>query len=216
MGEFAAKPYVAAIPARKEGRESNSHTIKTWQEAEHYYKGEQMAESMEKSPKSRTVVTAADTGQEYVTFTLNDEMYAFDALQVQEIIELSTVTKVPHLPDYLKGVINLRGTIIPVIDLKQKFGMKSGEYRKHTCIIVTEYSRGVMGLIVDSVSDILNIQPQSISNAPDFGTGINTEFIAGMARSGDTLVLLLDVDRVLTEEEASIVQLVAGDGEAGK
>ena len=156
---------------------------------------------------------AADTGQEYVTFTLNAEVYAFDALHVQEIIEYSSVTKVPHLPDYLKGVINLRGTIIPVVDLKQKFGMQCGEYKKHTCIIVTEYSRGVMGLIVDSVSDILNILPQCISSAPDFGTSINTEFIAGMAKSGDTLVLVLDVDRVLTAEEASILQQVAGDGD---
>lgn len=172
-----------------------------------------MAENMEKASKKGAAQVVADTGQEYVTFTLNDEMYAFDALQVQEIIEYSGVTKVPHLPDYLKGVINLRGTIIPVVDLKQKFGMQTGEYKKHTCIIVTEYSRGVMGLIVDSVSDILNILPQSISDAPDFGTSINTEFIAGMAKSGDTLVLVLDVDRVLTTEEASIVQQVAGDSD---
>jgi purine-binding chemotaxis protein CheW len=173
-----------------------------------------MAENMEKPQKRGAVQVVADTGQEYVTFTLNDEMYAFDALQVQEIIEYSSVTKVPHLPDYLKGVINLRGTIIPVVDLKEKFGMATtGEYKKHTCIIVTEYSRGVMGLIVDSVSDILNILPQSISDAPDFGTSINTEFIAGMAKAGDTLVLVLDVDRVLTAEEASMVQQVAGDGD---
>ena len=171
-----------------------------------------MAENMERSPK-RGTAQVVDTGQEYVTFTLNDEMYAFDALQVQEIIELATVTKVPHLPDYLKGVINLRGTIIPVVDLKQKFGMVCGEYKKHTCIIVTEYSRGVMGLIVDSVSDILNILPQSISDAPDFGTSINTEFISGMARAAETLVLILNVDRVLTEEEASLVQQTSGESE---
>ncbi|MBT0666674.1 chemotaxis protein CheW, partial [Geobacter pelophilus] len=168
-----------------------------------------MAELMEKSSQRAGAPAVADSGQEYVTFTLNDEIYAFDALQVQEIIELTSVTKVPHLPGYLKGVINLRGTIIPVIDLKLKFGMVSGEYKKHTCIIVTEYSRGVMGLIVDSVSDILNIHPQSISDAPNFGTSINTEFIAGMAKTGDSLVLVLDVDRVLTEEEATIVQQVA-------
>jgi purine-binding chemotaxis protein CheW len=172
-----------------------------------------MTDNIGNIPKGAVGSGATDTGQEYVTFTLNDEMYAFDALQVQEIIELSTVTKVPHLPDYLKGVINLRGTIIPVIDLKQKFGMKCGEYRKHTCIIVTEFSRGVMGLIVDSVSDILNILPQSISAAPDFGSSINTEFIAGMAKSGDTLVLVLDVDRVLTAEEAHMVQQLSGDTE---
>ena len=156
---------------------------------------------------------SADTGaagKEYVTFSLNAELYAFDALQVQEIIELTTVTKVPHLPGHLKGVINLRGTIIPVIDLKQKFGMEGhGQYRKHTCIIVTEFSAGVMGLIVDTVSDIMNIPALSISAAPDFGTRINTEFIAGMARTGDNLVLLLNVDKVLTDEESSVVAQVA-------
>lgn len=151
-----------------------------------------------------------DAGREYVTFSLNAELYAFDALQVQEIIELTTVTKVPHLPGHLKGVINLRGTIIPVIDLKQKFGMEGfGEYRKHTCIIVTEFSAGVMGLIVDTVSDIMNIAESNISPAPDFGTRINTEFIAGMARTGESLVLLLNVDKVLTDEESTMVAQVA-------
>jgi purine-binding chemotaxis protein CheW len=148
-------------------------------------------------------------GKELVTFSLNAELYAFDALQVQEIIELTTITKVPHLPGHLKGVINLRGTIIPVIDLKQKFGMEGyGDYRKHTCIIVTEFSAGVMGLIVDTVSDIMNIPASSISAPPDFGTRINTEFIAGMARSGDNLVLILNVDKVLTEEEHEVVTQV--------
>lgn len=150
-----------------------------------------------------------DAGREYVTFSLNAELYAFDALQVQEIIELTTVTKVPHLPGHLKGVINLRGTIIPVIDLKQKFGMEgAGEYRRHTCIIVTEFSAGVMGLIVDTVSDIMNIPAANISPPPDFGARINTEFIAGMAKTGDSLVLLLNVDRVLTDEESSVVSQV--------
>lgn len=154
----------------------------------------------------------ADTGEEYVTFTLNDELYAFGALNVQEIIELTTVTKVPHLPAYLKGVINLRGSIIPVVDLKQKFGMASGEYKKHTCIIVTEYCRGVMGLIVDTVSDIINMSPQDISSSPDFGTRVRTDFIAGMGKAGDSLVLVLDVDRVLSADEAAVLEELGGAG----
>lgn len=153
-----------------------------------------------------------DTGQEYVTFTLNDELYAFNALHVQEIIELTTVTKVPHLPGYLKGVINLRGTIIPVVDLKEKFGMSGGEYKKHTCIIVTEFSRGVMGLIVDTVSDILNMSNAEISAAPDFGSSINTEFISGMGKAGESLVLVLNVDKVLTEDESTLLEQVAESG----
>ena len=148
-------------------------------------------------------------GREYITFSLNEETYAFDVLHVQEIIELTSVTKVPHLPEYLKGVINLRGTIIPVIDLKQKFGMACGEYKKHTCIIVSEFSRGVMGLIVDTVSDILTMSPDTISESPEFGSSINTGFIAGMGRTADGLVLVLDVDKVLTADESLVVANVA-------
>lgn len=144
-------------------------------------------------------------GQEYVTFGLNDEEYAFDALNVREIIEFGNVTKVPHLPDFFKGVVNLRGTIIPVVDLKQKFGMESGNYQKHTCVIVTEFSKGVMGVIVDAVSDVMYLPDESISPTPSFGTKIRTDYIKGMGKVGDRLVLILDVDKVLTEEEASII-----------
>lgn len=142
-----------------------------------------------------------EENQEYVTFFLNNEVYAIDALSVQEIVELASITKIPHLPDFLKGVINLRGTIIPVVDLKMKFGMASEEYRKHTCIIVTEFSGGVMGLIVDAVSDVMNLSSDSISSTPNFGTKVNTDFIKGMGKSGENLVIVLDVDKVLSEAE---------------
>jgi purine-binding chemotaxis protein CheW len=168
-----------------------------------------MAETLVTEGKRRVLTGQQVEGREYVTFHLNEEVYAFEALRVQEIIELTNVTKVPHLPDYMKGVINLRGTIIPVVDLKQKFIMGSGDYKKHTCIIVTEFSGGVMGLIVDAVSDILNLDRESISATPSFGTRINTEFIAGMGRVGDNLVLVLDVDKVLTQEEATVAAQVS-------
>jgi purine-binding chemotaxis protein CheW len=144
-------------------------------------------------------------GQQYVTFNLNDEEYAIDAINVQEIIEMANITKIPHLPEFFKGVINLRGTIIPVVDLKQKFGMRSEGYQKHTCVIITEFSAGVMGVIVDAVSDVLYLSDESISSAPSFGTKIRTDFIKGMGKVGNRLVIILDVDKVLTEEEALIV-----------
>ncbi len=161
-----------------------------------------MTEATLVEEKRKALTEQIKAGQEYVTFHLNEEVYAFEALRVQEIIELSNITKVPHLPDYLKGVINLRGTIIPVVDLKAKFGMVTDEYKKHTCIIVTEFSGGVMGLIVDAVSDIINMPKESISEPPSFGEKINTEFIAGMGKVNDNLVLVLDVDKVLTADEA--------------
>ncbi len=143
--------------------------------------------------------------QQFVTFYLNEEAYAIEALSVQEIIELTNITKVPHLPGFLKGVINLRGTIVPVVDLKMKFGMHSEGYKKHTCVIVTEFTGGVMGLIVDAVSDVLAMSEETISEPPSFGARIKTEFIKGMGRFGDDLVIILDVDRVLTDEEVSIL-----------
>ncbi len=144
-------------------------------------------------------------GRQYVTFGLNNEEYAVDALNVQEIIEMASITHVPHLPGFFKGVINLRGTIIPVVDLKLKFGMASESYRKHTCVIVTEFSGGVMGIIVDSVSDVMHMPKESVSATPSFGSQIKTDFIKGMGKVSDSLVLILDINKVLTEEEASIV-----------
>jgi purine-binding chemotaxis protein CheW len=148
-------------------------------------------------------------GQQYVTFELNKEEYAVDAVNVREIIELSQTTKVPHLPEFFKGVINLRGTIIPVMDMKQKFGMDHGADQKHTCVIVTEFSGGVMGLVVDAVSDVLHMPQESISATPSFGTKVRTDFIKGMGRVGERLVIMLDIDRVLTEEEASLANEIA-------
>lgn len=143
-------------------------------------------------------------GGQHVAFYLNDEEYAVDALNVQEIIELSTITRIPHLPPFLLGVVNLRGSIIPVVDLKLKFGMRDGGSRRHTSVIVTEFSAGVMGLVVDSVSDVLRIPDDCLMPAPSFGAQIDTEFIKGLGRMGDRLVLVLDMNRVLTDEEKSI------------
>ena len=157
-----------------------------------------------------TLLTEAETAQgettqQYVTFSLNNEIYAIEVLKVKEIIELTYITRVPHLPHFLKGVINLRGTIIPVVDLKLKFGMKSTKYQKHTCIIITEFSQEVMGLIVDSVSDVVQLLPEEISEAPSFGLKIRTDFIKGMAKIGDTLVIVLDIERVLSDEGISLI-----------
>ncbi|MCX7794338.1 MAG: chemotaxis protein CheW [Thermodesulfovibrionales bacterium] len=147
-----------------------------------------------------------DTDQsQYVTFSLNDEVYGIDALSVQEIVELTSITRVPHLPDFMKGVINLRGTIIPVVDLKTKFNMKTGPYKKHTCIIVTEFKDSLMGLIVDDVFDVLSVPRSSIQTTPEFGAKIRTDFIRGLLRAGDKLIIILDINKVLSEEEKNII-----------
>lgn len=148
----------------------------------------------------------ATEGQQYVTFHLNEEFYAVNALNVQEIVELVNITKVPHLPPYFKGVINLRGTIIPVVDLKLKFDMACEEYRRHTCVIVTEFSGGVMGLIVDAVSDVLHLSAESITETPSFGSSIKTDYMKGMGRVNEALVIILDVERILSGDDLNVLK----------
>lgn len=140
-------------------------------------------------------------GRQYVTFVINEEEYALDSLHVREIIELSAITRVPHLPPFLKGVINLRGTIVPVMDLKVTLGMRSEAYEKRVCVIVTEYSKGVRGLIVDRVSDVVRLPDDSLSSPPSFGPRIQTDFIRAMGRIDNRLVLILDVEKICAEEE---------------
>lgn len=151
-------------------------------------------------------------GRQYVTFFLNDEAYAIDALAVQEIIELGAITKVPHLPDFFKGVINLRGTIIPVIDLKRKFAMSSDEYKRHTCVVVTEVETRIMGLIVDAVSDVLHIAEESVSDTPSFGARVDTAFMKGMAKVDTALVIILDINKILSETDTMALAELQGGG----
>lgn len=162
-----------------------------------------MSEPSVRMPEQESAVS----NRQYVTFLLNNERYAVEALHVQEIVELSGITRVPHLPDFLKGVINLRGTIIPVVDLKTKFGMASGEYQKHTCVIVTEFSGGVMGVIVDAVSDVLHLPETSVEAAPSFGPKIRTDFIAGLGKVADQLAIILNMEKVLSAEEAALLSV---------
>lgn len=149
-------------------------------------------------------------GEQYVTFELRNETYAMEASKVREIIELAQVTRVPNLPEFFKGVMNLRGAIIPVIDTKMKFGMAAEDYKKHTCIIVAEFRSGMSGLIVDAVSDVLYIAKGSIATAPSFGTTINADFVKGLCKVGEKLMIVLDIDRILTQEETSLIKENAG------
>jgi purine-binding chemotaxis protein CheW len=149
-------------------------------------------------------------GEQYVTFELSNETYAIEALKVREIIELAYVTRVPTLPEFFKGVINLRGTIIPVIDTKMKFGMGSDDYRRHTCVIITEFQNCLTGLIVDAVSDVLHISKGSISAASSFGTTIRADFLRGLGNIGGKLLIILDIDRVLTPEVPSYINEAGG------
>lgn len=151
----------------------------------------------------------------YLTFKLGAEGYGIGILKVQEIIGMMPVTHIPRMPEFVRGVINLRGKVIPVIDLRLKFGMESRENTDRTCIIVMQVLRGtaqiVMGIIVDEVSEVLDVRSDQLDESPSFGTDVDTEFILGMGKIGDKVIMLLDADRVLTDGEAELLVSQAGD-----
>lgn len=137
----------------------------------------------------------------YLTFKLAGEEYAIDILKVKEIIGLMPITDIPRMPGYVRGVINLRGKVIPVVDLRTKFGLMSTEDTDETCIIVVDVARNgkstQTGILVDTVSEVLDIAADQIEEAPSFGTAVNTDFIMGMGKIGESVKILLDVVKVL-------------------
>jgi purine-binding chemotaxis protein CheW len=141
----------------------------------------------------------------YLTFGLANEEFGIQVMRVREIMGVQEVTAVPHIPAYVKGVINLRGKVIPVVDLRQKFGMPEQEYTQRTCIVVVELeqdgARLLTGLIVDEVSEVLSLQGGEIEDAPDFGRGVATPYLLGMAKTKGKVKILLDINRVMTTQE---------------
>ncbi len=150
-------------------------------------------------------ISFATDGSQYLTFRLGEEEYGVEILKVQEIKGYSAITPIPNTPVYLKGVMNLRGTIVPVVDLRAKFTMAAAQYNQFTVIIVLTVGTKVMGLVVDAVSDVLNIPHTDIQATPDFGAQVDARFISGMAKAGEKLVVLLDIDKVLGGEELAAV-----------
>lgn len=146
------------------------------------------------------VETRAKPGK-YLTFALGPEEFGLEILKVREIIGYMDITAVPQTPEYIRGVINLRGQVIPVVDLRAKFAMQAEEKTSQTCIIVVETRRGEQtfntGIVVDRVRDVLDIAGDQIEDAPSFGTRVETNFILSMAKIGDSVKILLDIDRVL-------------------
>jgi len=162
---------------------------------------------------SDAVAQAADREGKYLTFSLAGEEYGIGILKIREIIGMMAITAVPETPAFVKGVINLRGKVIPVVDLRQRFGMPTMDYTERTCIIVVEIAGSAgtvsMGVVVDSVSEVLNIKGEDIADPPSFGTNFNTDCILGMARMGKGVKLLLDIDRVLNSEELVLLKEAA-------
>lgn len=145
--------------------------------------------------------SAADNSGEYLSFTLGEEQYGVDILKVQEIRGYDAVTRVPDAPDYIKGVINLRGTIVPVIDLRLKLHLKEARYDAFTVMIVLNVEQRVVGIVVDSVSDVIPLNSEQIRPTPEFGAAVDTRFIAGIGTQDDRMLILLDIETLLDSAE---------------
>jgi purine-binding chemotaxis protein CheW len=147
--------------------------------------------------------TTASAGK-YLTFALAQEEYGVPVLKVREIIKMMDITSVPQVPSHIKGVINLRGKVIPIVDLRTKFGMPAEDYTERTCIIVVEVKtaerRLMLGIIVDSVSEVLNIAADEIEATPDFGERLDTHYMHGVAKIKGAVKILLDLDRVVSND----------------
>lgn len=155
----------------------------------------------------------AETNQ-YLTFMLEEEVFALDIHKVREVLDFSTVTKVPRTPEFMRGVINLRGTVVPVVDMRLKFGMARTEKTVNTCIIIVELvvsgETVVVGAMADSVREVIDLEPEQIEPAPRIGTSLQTDFIRGMGKHNDNFIIILDIDAVFsTDELADLAE--AGD-----
>lgn len=152
--------------------------------------------------------TTVDLDQ-YLTFTLDDEVFAINIIKVREVLDYLTITKVPRMPDFLRGVINLRGNVVPVIDLRYKLGMGAIQQSVDTCIVIVEIMMGdditYIGALADSVKEVIALEPGQISPPPKLGINLDNQFIQGMGKQGDKFLMILDIDKVLTANEINIV-----------
>ena len=159
----------------------------------------------------------AVTRTQYLTFKLGGEEYAVSILQVREIIDFDSITRVPRTPHFIRGVINLRGSVVPVIDLATKLGLPETAVTNRTCIVIVEADlegdRVLMGIVTDEVSQVLDLHPQDIEQPPSFGMSVNTEYLLGIGKLGRRFVLLLDIDRVLSASELASAAAVGGGAE---
>jgi len=155
-------------------------------------------------------VAAAGTERagKYLTFVLAEEEYGLEILKVREIIGLMDITAVPRTPAFVKGVINLRGKVIPVVDLRLKFSMPEAARTDQTCIIVVDMGQVEMGIIVDKVSEVLDIEADEIEDTPSFGINLNTDFILGIGKAGGKVTILLDINKVLSAEDLNTLAKV--------
>jgi purine-binding chemotaxis protein CheW len=159
--------------------------------------------------------TGAMETTQYLTFKLDDEVFALDITKVREVLDFTSITRVPRTPEFMRGVINLRGSVVPVVDLRLKFGMTKTEKTVNTCIIIVEVvvdgETTLLGALADSVQEVMDLEPGHIEPAPRIGTRLNTEFIKGMGKRDADFTIILDIDRVFSTDELALVQATQGE-----
>jgi purine-binding chemotaxis protein CheW len=154
---------------------------------------------------------------QFLTFKLADEVFALDITKVREVLDFTTVTKVPRTPEFMRGVSNLRGNVVPVVDLRLMFGLSKTEKTVNTCIIITEVTvdgeTTVLGVLADAVQEVLDLEPDHIEPAPRIGMRLNTEFIRGMGKRDATFIIILDIDRIFSADQFAMVRAGQAEGE---
>lgn len=152
----------------------------------------------------------SDCSNQYLTFTLEEEVFALEIGKVREVLDYSEVTRIPQVPDYMCGVINLRGSVVAVIDMRKKFALPAKEKTVNTCIIIVEVALGgeqvVLGALVDSVREVLELDANDIEHPPRLGVGLNTEFLHGMGKHDEKFIMLLNIDRVFSADEIEVIR----------
>jgi purine-binding chemotaxis protein CheW len=158
---------------------------------------------------SEDIQAAADgDNQQFLVFSLGEEEYAIDILKVQEILGYENVTRIANAPDFIKGVTNLRGVIVPIVDLRIKFNLDKVEYDGQTVVIVVNVSDRIVGIVVDGVSDVMSLTPDQIKPAPELGVTMSSDFLSGLGSLENRMLVLVDIDKLLTSKEMALVEQV--------
>jgi purine-binding chemotaxis protein CheW len=166
---------------------------------------------MSYTTQTQTSMQAAgdDTGKEFLAFTLGREEYGIDILRVQEIRGYETVTRIANAPDFIKGVVNLRGTIIPIVDMRIKFNLGTPTYDQFTVVIILNIAGRVVGMVVDSVSDVTTLAPGQVRPAPEIGTVFDTDYLIGLGTIDERMLILVDIDKLMSSSEMGLIEKIA-------
>ena len=156
-----------------------------------------------------TKLAGEPSGQEFLVFTLGDEEYGIDILKVQEIRGYDQVTRIANTPSFIKGVTNLRGVIVPIVDLRVKFSQSDVDYNENTVVIVLNLGQRVVGIVVDGVSDVLSLTTDQIRPAPEFAVTLSTEYLTGLGALGDRMLILVNIEMLLISEEMALLDIAA-------